>query len=51
MAKGKPGPDRPVAGYFRISQARDEMIASDLYEKQIRDYRRTNDDSQGLFRG
>lgn len=38
MAKGKPEPDRPVAGYFRISQARDEMIAPDLYEKKIRDY-------------
>lgn len=30
--------DLPVAGYYRISQQRDEMIAPDLYEKQIRKY-------------
>lgn len=38
LATEKVEPERPVAGYFRISQARDEMIAPELYERKIRDY-------------
>lgn len=30
--------DKPVAGYFRISKARDEMSAPEIYRGQIEDY-------------
>jgi site-specific DNA recombinase len=33
-----PSTTKPVAGYFRVSKARDEMSAPDIYRGQIEDY-------------
>ncbi|MGH2788071.1 MAG: recombinase family protein [Actinomycetota bacterium] len=31
-------PKKPVAGYARVSKARDDMMAPDIYQRQIEDY-------------
>lgn len=38
MARKQVEGDKPVAGYFRVSKARDEMSAPDIYRGQIEDY-------------
>ncbi|HWC14050.1 MAG TPA: recombinase family protein [Actinomycetota bacterium] len=38
MPRKRAESEKPVAGYFRVSKARDEMSAPDIYRGQIEDY-------------